>query len=155
MDEPERRRVASGLLELVEHPPDLIAELVRRGVRKDTVRESGRAADGRLGAAADEDRDPGRRCRTDGEGRELIDRSPVGEGLTGPRLRQDLEGLLHRRAATAHVGSEPGVFDLRPAEPEAERESTVAQQLDGRRIFCKPQRVMHRREDDAGADLDP
>jgi hypothetical protein len=31
----------------------------------------------------------------------------------------------------------------------------VAQQLDRRRVLRKPQRVMHRREDDAGADLDP
>ena len=79
----------------------------------------------------------------------------MGERLTAPRLRQDPEGLLHRRPATAHVGSKPGVLHLRPAEPEPERESTVAQQLDGRGILREAQRVMHRREEDAGADLDP
>ena len=59
MDEPERRRVAAGLVELVEHPPDLLAELVRRRVREDAVGEAGRPADRGLGAPADEDRDPG------------------------------------------------------------------------------------------------
>ena len=79
----------------------------------------------------------------------------MGERLAAPRLRQDPKGLLHRRAATAHVGAQPGVLDLRPAEPEPERESPVAQQLDRRRVLREAQRVMHRREDDAGADLDP
>ena len=142
-------------LELIEHPADLLGEHVRRRVREDAVREASGAAEGRLGATADEDRDPGRWRRTDREGRELVDRALMGERLTAPCLRQDPEGLLHRRAATAHVGAQPGVLDLRPAEPEPERESPVAQQLDRRRVLRKAQRVMHRREDDAGADLDP
>ena len=79
----------------------------------------------------------------------------MGERLATPCLRQDPKGLLHRRAATAHVGAQPGVLDLRPPEPEPERESPVAQQLDRRRVLRQAQRVMHRREDDAGADLDP
>ena len=79
----------------------------------------------------------------------------MGERLTAPRLRQDPEGLLHRRPATAHVGSEPGVLHLRPSEPEPEHQSTVAQQLDGRGILREAERVMHRGEEDAGADLDP
>jgi len=79
----------------------------------------------------------------------------VGERIAAPRLRQDPEDLLHRRAATAHVGAQPGVLDLRPAKPEPERQPAVAQQLDGRRVLREAERVMHRREDDAGADLDP
>ena len=79
----------------------------------------------------------------------------MGERLAAPGLRQDPEGLLHRRAATAHVGAQPGVLDLRPPEPQPEREPPVAQQLDRRRVLRQAQRVMHRREDDAGADLDP
>ena len=155
MDEPERRRVASGLVELVEHPSDLLAELVRRRVREDAVGEAGGAADGGLGAAADEDRDPGRGRRTDGQRRQPVDLSLVGERLAAPRLRQDPEDLLHRRAATAHVGAQPGVLDLRPAQPQPEHEPAVAQQLDGRRVLGEAQRVVHRGEDDAGPDLDP
>ena len=147
--------IATGLVELVEHPPDLLAELVRRSVGEDAVGEAGGAADGRFGAAADEDRDPGRWRRTHRECRELMDLSLVRERLAAPCLRQDPEGLLHRRAAMAHVGAQPGVLDLRPAEPEPEHQSTVAQQLDGRGVLREAQRVMHRREDDAGADLDP
>ena len=79
----------------------------------------------------------------------------MGERLATPCLRQDPKGLLHRGTATAHVGAQSGVLDLRPAEPEPEHESAVAQQLDRRRVLRQAQRVMHRREQDAGADLDP
>ena len=95
------------------------------------------------------------RGRADGQRRQLVDRALVGERLAAPRLGQDPEDLLHRRAATVHVGAQPGVLDLRPAQPQPEREPAVAQQLDGRGILGEAQRVMHRREEDAGADLDP
>ena len=68
------------------------------------------------------------------------------------RISQD---LVHRRAATAHVGAEARVLGLGPAEPEAEDQPAVAEQLDRRRVLGQAQRVMHRREDDARADLDP
>ena len=97
--------------------PTCSRELLRRRVREDAVCEAGGAADRRLGATADEDRDPGRWRRTHPEGRELVDRALMGERLAAPRLRQDPEGLLHRRAATAHVGAQPGVLDLRPPSP--------------------------------------
>jgi hypothetical protein len=57
VDEPEGGRVATGLLEFVEDPHDLLPELLRRRVREDTVREASRAAEGWLGATADEDPD--------------------------------------------------------------------------------------------------
>ena len=68
---------------------------------------------------------------------------------------QDPEDLVHGRAATARVGAEPGELDLRPAEPEAEDQPAVAEQLDRRRVLRQAERVVHRREDDAGAELDP
>jgi len=41
----------------------------------------------------------------------------VGERLAGPRLRQDLEDLVHRGAAPAHVRTQARVLDVRPPEP--------------------------------------
>ena len=79
----------------------------------------------------------------------------MGERLTTPCLRQDPEGLLHRRAATAHVRSKAGVLHVRPSEPEPECQSTVTQQLDRRCILSEAQRVVHRRQHDTGANLDP
>ena len=40
-------------------------------------------------------------------------------------------------------------------EPKAKEQPPVAEQLDGRRILRQAERVVHRREDDAGAELDP
>jgi hypothetical protein len=85
----------------------------------------------------------------------LVDGALVRERFAAPGLWQDPEDLLHRRSAKAHVGAKPGVLHLRPPEAQPERESTVAQQLDGRRILRETERVMQRREDDAGTDLDP
>ena len=136
--------------------PTCSRELVGRRVGEDAVGEPRGAPDRRLGATADEDRDPGLAASG----------APRGSGgwYTSPscvngsplhacgRIRED---LLHGRAATAHVGAQAGVFDLGPAQPQPERQPAMAQQLDGRRVLRQAQRVMHRREDDAGADLDP
>ena len=59
MDEPEGRWIATGLLELVEHPADVLVELVRRCVREDAIRRASRAAEGRFGTTAEEDRNTG------------------------------------------------------------------------------------------------
>ena len=83
----------------------------------------------------------------DGERRQVVDGALVRERLAAPRLRQDPEDLVHGRAATARVGAEPRVLDLGPAEPEAQDQPAVAQQLDGRRILRQAERVVHRGED--------
>src|SRR6185369_11900478 len=87
VDEPEGRWVASGLLELVEHPYDLLAELVRGRVGEEAIGEAGGAADRGLSAAADEDRDPAGGRRTNRQRRQPVDLSLVGERLGAPRLR--------------------------------------------------------------------
>ena len=155
MDEPEGRRVAADALALVEHPAHLLDELLGRDVREDAVGEAGCAADRGLRATADEHRDPRRRPGPDGERREVEYGALVGERLAAPRLREDPEDLVHGRAATAGVGAEPGELDVRPSEPEAEDQPSVAEQLDGRCILRQAERVVHRREDDARAELDP
>ena len=155
MDEAEGRRVATDPLALVQHPAHLLHERLGRGVREDPVGETRGAADGGLGAAADEDGDPRRGRRPDGERREVVDSAPVGERLARPCLREDPEDLVHGRAATTGIGAEPGELDLRPAKPETQHQPAVAEQLDGRRVLGQAERVVHRREDDARAELDP
>ena len=57
-------------------------------------------------------------------------------------------------AAPAGVGAQPGELDLDPAEADAQRQPAMAQQLDRGRVLGQADRVVHRREDHAGADLD-
>ena len=68
---------------------------------------------------------------------------------------EDPQDLVHSRAATAGVGAEAGELGPRPAEPEAQDQPPVAQQLDGRRVLRQAERMVQRREDDARAELDP
>ena len=133
----------------------LLHELIDRDVGEDAVGEARGAPDGGLRATADEHRDPCRWPRPDGERREVVDRALVGERLAAPRLRQDPEDLVHGRPATAGIGTEPRELHLRPPESEAQDQPAVAQQLDRRRVLGQAQRVVHRREDDARAELDP
>ena len=120
VDEPERGRIAAGPLELVEHPARPARGTCSAGAFEKMP--SARRAARRIAGSAPPPTRIG--IRVDGVGRtaerrELVDRALVGERLAAPRLRQDLEGLLHRRAATAHVGAEAGVLDLRPARARA------------------------------------
>src|SRR3954454_15766322 len=120
MDEAERGRVATDSPALVENPLHLLAKLLRRGIREDAVGETAGPTDRRLRATADQDRDPGRRRRSHPERREVVDRPVVGERRTAPGLWQDLEDLLHRRPASAHLGPESPEFNVRPAEPQTQ-----------------------------------
>ena len=107
------------------------------------------APDRCLRAAADEDRDRLRRAGPDAQCRQVVDRAVVRERLAGPGLRQDLEDLLHRRTPPSRVGAEPAELRLRPAQPEAQDQPAVAEQLDGRRILGQPDRMVERGQDDA------
>ena len=130
-------------------------KLLDRSVGEDAVGEARGAADGRLGATADQNRDARRGPGPDTERREVVQRALVAERLAAPRLREDPQDLLHRSTAPACVGAEPRELDLRPSEAEAQDQPPVAQQLDRRRILRQAERMVHRGEDDARAELDP
>ena len=156
VDEPEGGRVAADALALVEHPAHLLDERLGRGVGEDPVGEARGAADRGLGAAADEDRDRrrGRRAdaRASGDRRRApwwVNGSPV---HACGRIRRISSMAAPRRRG---VGAEPLELHLRPPEPEAQQQPAVAEQLDRRRILRQAERVVHRREDDARAELDP
>ncbi len=86
--------------------------------------------------------------------REVVDLAVVRERFAAPGLRQDPEDLVHGRTPPAHVCAEPDELDSGPAQPEAEDQSAMAEQLDGGRILRQAEGVVHRREDDARAELD-
>src|SRR5690606_29250667 len=117
--------IAADLLALVAQPVELLQELVERGVGVDAVGETGGSADGGLRSPADEYRygsgwlGPHRQF---GQG---IDPALVAERLTGPRLGQDLQDLLHRPSPTGDVGSERLELDVQPPQSEAEGEPAV------------------------------
>ena len=155
VDEAEGRRVATDPLALVEHPAHLLDELLGGGVREDPIGEACGAADRGLRAAADER--PGSASTASAGRRASGGRRPSPWCVNGSpvhacgRIRRISSMAAPRRRASA---PSPTNSTSGPAEPEAQDQPAVAEQLDGRRVLRQAQRVVHRCEDDAGAELD-
>ncbi len=147
--------VSSIAIHLVGCPGDLLEEIRHRGVGEQPVRLAGGATDGGLGAAADDDGDGSVRNRPDRQLREVVHLAAVPERGAAPGLGEDLQDLGHRLSPD-RAGDPEGVeFGVAPPQTEPQGEPSAAEQLDRGGVLGKTQRMVQRRQDDPGPDLDP
>jgi hypothetical protein len=77
------------------------------------------------------------------------------EPTAGPRSPQDLDRLLGPGAAFGLRRAEHPELLLAPAVPDPQEQPASRELVDDRRVLGQPERVVQRREDDAGSELDP
>ena len=135
-------------------PSELSQELRRGDVGEDAVGESGCPTNRSLGAASDEDRYRAGRGRAHRQLGKVIHLARVVEYPPTPGLGEDGEDLLHGGAPAREIRAEPGELGLAPAQAQPQYESSLADQVDRGRVFGQAQRVVERRQDDPGPDLD-
>ena len=104
-------RVTSGGLQLVGRPAHLLDETFGGGICKEAIGEAGGPPDRGLGVTAYEDRDWRARHRPHGYLGQVVDVTLVAEGLSAPRLRQNLEYLVESFAAHSLARSERSKLD--------------------------------------------
>ena len=76
------------------------------------------------------------------------------EWLAGPGLREDAEHLFHCPSPLVDAGAESSELGLAPAQTQAQREPSSAEETDRGRVLGKTQRMVQWSEDDPGPDLD-
>src|SRR5581483_5778349 len=145
-----RARAAGCLPRLVDRGAEL-AELLRRAAAVDpAVAEPGNTAERGVDVAGDE------HLRPTGAARRRADLSLRGGGVAGPDAPHVLELVVERTPAAAGGETAHLVVVVARAEPHAERQATVREGVERRRLLREHERIRpQRRDEDRGHEADP
>ena len=152
------RRVAADAGRTLVHEREVAPHLVGAGLVRDVAVGQPAGPEHRFPVvAAEQDRRSAGSRRLRGHLHAVVRKGSTleREPAAGPRSPQDLDGLLGPGAAFGLRRAEHPELLLAPPVAETEEQPAARQEVDDGRVLGESQRVVERREHDAGPELDP